>query len=280
MPRVNITFAQLDLDIMDDDRWLFLCNERQQLLYIKIILLAGRLKNSVPINYAYLRTKCNYQGSDEELRGDIAHLLGIYPKLQNNDNCLFFKEFWKRYSYIPKKDRGKSQGNPKEIPSESSKGKSGFPTDAPIEGNLIEGNLIEGNINKSKIIKNNTSIKVVFNFDTHLFENITDKDLKEWQEAYPAIDITLEIKKAQQWLVSNPKNRKSNYRRFLTNWFNRGQDSAPRKDTNYGKTQTNTGTEPKDYKRKASEFRDYEEKCKREQKERESISITVDKKGN
>ena len=31
-----------------------------------------------------------------------------------------------------------------------------------------------------------------------------------------------------------------------------------------GKTKTNTGTKPKDYKREASEFRDYEEKCRRE----------------
>jgi len=33
---------------------------------------------------------------------------------------------------------------------------------------------------------------------------------------------------AAAWLVANPKNVKSNYARFLTSWFKRAQDRAPR----------------------------------------------------
>jgi len=52
---------------------------------------------------------------------------------------------------------------------------------------------------------------------------------QSWEKAYPAIDLKAELAKAQAWLIANPKNRKSNYARFLNNWFVRAQDSAPRK---------------------------------------------------
>lgn len=47
-----------------------------------------------------------------------------------------------------------------------------------------------------------------------------------WDEAYPAVNVPAELAKAAAWLIANPKNRKSNYARFLTNWLSRAQDSA------------------------------------------------------
>lgn len=55
----------------------------------------------------------------------------------------------------------------------------------------------------------------------------TDKHFLLWQKAYPAIDLKTELSKAAAWLIANPKNTKSNYARFLTNWFTRAQDRAP-----------------------------------------------------
>lgn len=52
--------------------------------------------------------------------------------------------------------------------------------------------------------------------------------IAKWKEAYPAVDIWAEIHKAESWLLSNPKNKKSNYPRFLTGWLSRTQDRAPR----------------------------------------------------
>jgi hypothetical protein len=60
------------------------------------------------------------------------------------------------------------------------------------------------------------------------FSGITPADMKVWGEAYPAINLTGELAKAAAWLKANPKNTKSNYDRFLTNWFARSQDRAPR----------------------------------------------------
>lgn len=50
----------------------------------------------------------------------------------------------------------------------------------------------------------------------------------QWQGAYPALSLEAELSKAAAWLIANPKNRKSNYARFLVGWFTRSQDRAPR----------------------------------------------------
>ena len=42
-----------------------------------------------------------------------------------------------------------------------------------------------------------------------------------WAEAYPAVDLHVELAKAAAWLVANPANRKSNYDAFLNRWFAR-----------------------------------------------------------
>lgn len=47
-----------------------------------------------------------------------------------------------------------------------------------------------------------------------------------WEKAYPALSLDAELSKAAAWVIANPKNKKSNYARFLTNWLCRAQDSA------------------------------------------------------
>lgn len=58
--------------------------------------------------------------------------------------------------------------------------------------------------------------------------SIPDLLMTQWRGAYPALSLDAELAKAAAWLVSNPKNRKSNYGRFLTNWLSKAQDRAPR----------------------------------------------------
>ena len=57
-------------------------------------------------------------------------------------------------------------------------------------------------------------------------ENINPEHFEKWQKAFPALNLKEQIAKAEAWLLANPKNKKSNYERFLVNWFNRNQDSA------------------------------------------------------
>ena len=82
--------------------------------------------------------------------------------------------------------------------------------------------------------KENCKNKILFNNTT--YAGIREEDKKRWQEAYPAIDIETEIKKSAEWLIANPKNKKSNYSRFLINWFAKSQDRAGR--TGYKKQET------------------------------------------
>ncbi|MEM5810146.1 MAG: phage replisome organizer N-terminal domain-containing protein [Candidatus Aenigmatarchaeota archaeon] len=66
--------------------------------------------------------------------------------------------------------------------------------------------------------------KIEFNFQTGIFENITEEDIKRWQEAYPIVNIPVEIKKIQEWVIANPKRKKKNWRRFIVNWLSKAQE--------------------------------------------------------
>jgi hypothetical protein len=58
-------------------------------------------------------------------------------------------------------------------------------------------------------------------------KTITPEDRALWKTAYPACDIDIEAAKALDWITSNPeRGRKSNYRRFFTNWLKRSQDKG------------------------------------------------------
>lgn len=75
--------------------------------------------------------------------------------------------------------------------------------------------------------KNPASDRPSFDFSSGTFDNL-HAFIPHWETAYPAINIISEIKKSAAWLISNPKNRKSNYLRFLNGWLSRAQDSAAR----------------------------------------------------
>lgn len=59
------------------------------------------------------------------------------------------------------------------------------------------------------------------------WDAIPERLLATWKEAYPALSLDAELSKAAAWIIANPKNKKSNYARFLTNWLTRAQDKAP-----------------------------------------------------
>ena len=72
--------------------------------------------------------------------------------------------------------------------------------------------------------KTNVKNSINFNFDTEKWEGIKTKDIEGWNEAYPADNVELELKAMKEWLLSNPTKKKSNYRKFITNWLKRQQD--------------------------------------------------------
>jgi hypothetical protein len=69
------------------------------------------------------------------------------------------------------------------------------------------------------------SLKVIFDFSSLKWEGIKEDDLSNWAEAFPAVDVKQELLKMREWIKANPqKGRKSNYRRFITNWLRKEQD--------------------------------------------------------
>ena len=52
--------------------------------------------------------------------------------------------------------------------------------------------------------------------------HITQKDLNEWHETYPTMDVTSELKKMQEWLTNHPdKQDFSGARHYIVSWLKR-----------------------------------------------------------
>jgi hypothetical protein len=73
-----------------------------------------------------------------------------------------------------------------------------------------------------EVLRKDPQWKAIVPRPSELAQRIADPD------AYPAIDVLGEVKKASAWLAANPKNRKKNGARFLLGWLGRGQERAPR----------------------------------------------------
>ena len=59
----------------------------------------------------------------------------------------------------------------------------------------------------------------------HGFQAITESDMMAWGQAFPAVNIHRNLAAAGEWLKANPtKAKKSNWRRFITNWLARAQE--------------------------------------------------------
>jgi hypothetical protein len=69
-----------------------------------------------------------------------------------------------------------------------------------------------------------------FDFEKGQFVGITDLDFASWRSIYVHIDVNVEIAKAVNWLKSNPsKAHKKLWRKFLTGWLNRANESIENK---------------------------------------------------
>ena len=57
---------------------------------------------------------------------------------------------------------------------------------------------------------------------------VSENDVVTYQQLYPGIDVSQELRNIQAWCLSNPKNRKTKAgaKRFLNGWLSRSQNSA------------------------------------------------------
>ena len=57
---------------------------------------------------------------------------------------------------------------------------------------------------------------------------VSQKQLTEWADCYPAVDVSIELKKMRGWLLANKTRRKTRtgMPRFIANWLGKAQDQA------------------------------------------------------
>jgi hypothetical protein len=70
--------------------------------------------------------------------------------------------------------------------------------------------------------------KITWDATAQDFAGITQCDMDSWTEAYQHVSLEHEMSKAKEWVIANPAKAKTNWRRFLTNWFSRSEDRAPK----------------------------------------------------
>ena len=59
---------------------------------------------------------------------------------------------------------------------------------------------------------------------------VAQRDVDEWMQAYPGVDVPQQLRAMRQWSLANPTRRKTKrgVRRFIVSWLARQQDSGPR----------------------------------------------------
>ncbi len=87
---------------------------------------------------------------------------------------------------------------------------------------------------------------------------VSKSQVREWSEAYPGVDVKVELRKLKIWLDANPTRRKTpkGICRAIVNWLNHAQDRSPAHQTAGGNGNGNgNGTRPTIVETQAAELR-------------------------
>ena len=116
---------------------------------------------------------------------------------------------------------------------------NGTETERKQNGNNLLLSIDKNSLDKNSIDKNNTFAPTSNDIDAmekeifaelpllnNQFYKIYTEDVSHYKEQFPAIDVEQEIRNAIAWTEANPKNRKKQGKRFLTNWLLRKQERS------------------------------------------------------
>lgn len=66
---------------------------------------------------------------------------------------------------------------------------------------------------------------IIFNHETKEWEGIGEEDVQDWEAAFPAVDIGIELKRMRLWIMeAGAKGRKIQWRAFILRWLAKTQD--------------------------------------------------------
>jgi len=107
MPYANIHWVKIKLEILNDKRFIFDCNDSQKWLYIGLLLLAGSTENKIPNEENYIRNRLNLSETIQETRANLLFLLKVFPKMITKNGFISFINFNQLHNRI-----GISEGTP------------------------------------------------------------------------------------------------------------------------------------------------------------------------
>ena len=107
-------------------------------------------------------------------------------------------------------------------------------TERKQNGNNLLPSIDKNRLDKNSLDKNNTFAPTSNDIDAMEKEIFAELPLLNnqfykiytYKEQFPAIDVEQEIRNAIAWTEANPKNRKKQGKRFLTNWLLRKQERS------------------------------------------------------
>jgi predicted phage replisome organizer len=76
--------------------------------------------------------------------------------------------------------------------------------------------------------KPSSNPKITFNYNTQQWENITEKDISDWEIINPNCDIKIELETMRQWLMDDRTREKKHYRKFIVGWIKRAISKKPK----------------------------------------------------
>jgi hypothetical protein len=86
--------------------------------------------------------------------------------------------------------------------------------------------------------------------------SVTLKQVQEWKELYPAVDIRQELRKMKGWLDANPSRRKTKagILRFITGWLAKEQDKGGKRSNGKPQNLENSSLDLDEYEKAVQDF--------------------------
>lgn len=191
-------------------------NDAEFGLYIKILILIWRSPQCrVPNDHVWIARK---------LSRPVDAISPIIIEFCTSDgNHITQKRLSKEFLYVKKKSSQRSVASKARWNKEKDLSSRNAPTPSPTPSPTPPKNKVD---NSLRSLSTSSATKIEFDFDVITFIGISEAVKEKWRKAFPAVNVDQELENATSWLHANPKNKKSNYERFLHNWFQRQQDKA------------------------------------------------------
>lgn len=120
MPYRNIYWIKLEKRLLNDTRF-YLLNEKTQLLFVKLLLLAAQTNNKIPKNAKLIKSLIRSKSTTKSIEKGLADISQNFPKFKEKGGFYYFSEWSNRVNQTkpkgyPKDNPGISQGYARDMP--------------------------------------------------------------------------------------------------------------------------------------------------------------------